>query len=109
LGNLDALTPASVEAIKKILSQDNNSAAWLEILAMDAFRRDPCQAALKETVRQTLKDSAKNDQVRIFAYLAASKCINSEDINVIQAIFNEDNSAGQYFTIFSFDFNSYSL
>lgn len=56
--------------------------------------RDPCQPTLKESVRKIFKDASKTDQVRIHAYLAASKCLTSEDKTAIQEVFSQGNSPG---------------
>ncbi len=93
LGNLDVLIPTAVESVKNLLSQ-SNIPVWLEVQAMDAFRRDPCEPTLKEVVRKILSDSSKTDQVRIHAYLAASRCITPELLNTIQEVFKQADSAG---------------
>jgi hypothetical protein len=85
LSNLDVLTPSAVQAIISLL--DNSPGGFPEtILALDAFRRDSCQAELKEKAKTLFQDKEKPDELRIHAYLAMSKCLIPVDVEAINAV-----------------------
>lgn len=90
---MDALTLKAVKAVQVIL-EDAESNAWTDSLALEANRRHPCEANLKESARKVLSNAEKSEPVRISAYISLSRCLVPEDVAAIQTIL-QDNESGR--------------
>lgn len=97
LGNLDHLTPAAVSAISNLLT-DSAANERIRVRALDAFRRDPCQADLKQKALKIFGDIKESSQVRIQAYRTIALCAADSDVPAVQSILDaeESNQVGSY-------------
>lgn len=91
LGNLDQLTPAAVTAVKNLLN-DKTTSERLQVRALDAFRRDPCQEELKQKALEIFANIKASSQVRIQAYLTLTKCAQQKDVQAVQAVLDSEKS-----------------
>ncbi|ODN00144.1 Apolipophorin, partial [Orchesella cincta] len=83
-----------VTAIVNLL-EDSSTNQRLKVRALDAFRRDSCQETLKKKASKIFSTLKESSQVRIQAYLTLSKCLDPEDVPVVQAIINNDDESNQ--------------
>lgn len=91
LGNLDQLTPAAVTAVNNLL-KDKATPERLQVRALDAFRRDPCQTELKQKALEIFSNIQASSQVRIQAYLTLTKCAQQNDVQAVQAVLDAEKS-----------------
>ena len=89
LGNLKTLTPRAIDGIGIAL---RSKSSRIKIRALDAFRRDPCQQVLKTRAKTMLGNLKMGSDVRIHAYLALCRCLDSDDLQGLQAVIDNEQS-----------------
>jgi hypothetical protein len=89
LSNVDQLTN---EAVTSVLQCLDNGSERIQIRALDSFRRNPCQSELKAKAKEIFADKKKTSEIRIQAYLASSKCLQTEDVESMNKIINKEKS-----------------
>jgi len=88
LGNVESLPIPVVETIGECMKSSDR----IRMTALEAFRRDPCQAQLKQQAFEIFRDTKRSSELRIQAYLAVARCVQDDDVQEIQRILDSETS-----------------
>lgn len=95
---MDHLVDGVVSKIVTIAA-DKKTSNRLRVAALEAFVSDACKEKIRDGALNILKDIQQDSEIRIKAYLAATKCPNGKVATTIKKLLEDEPSyQGMYYS-----------